>query len=66
MTADYMVTFTLTDASSEDSLLIARGLKMRYFRPSPEDLPTAKVGDVMLLRHVKVCLEPRAICLEHR
>lgn len=50
---DYQFTFTVVDGSSQ--LNNDFGLKVKFFRPSPEELPPIQSnGDIIILRNIKV------------
>lgn len=51
---EYMVTFSLADPAYMHHQTDTRGLMIRFFRPNINDIPLPQVGDVVVLRNVKV------------
>lgn len=52
---DYTVTFTLVDRAFKDYFPHGQGIDVRFFNTKGENLPPVSVGDVVLLRSIKVC-----------
>lgn len=51
--ADFMCTFSLLDADFFNAHG-ATGMKVKFFKPHEADTPRVKVGDVVVLRGIKV------------
>ena len=52
---DSLITFRLQDTRLRDAMYPDKGLKVRYFSPTLEGLPSIKAkGDIVLLRNVRV------------
>jgi len=52
--SDYMVTFSLADSAYMHQQPDMRGLMIRFFRPDINSIPLPQVGDLVVLRNVKV------------
>jgi len=50
-----MITFALADPAYVQQQADLRGLMVRFFHRDIESLPQPKVGDIVVLRDVKVC-----------
>jgi protection-of-telomeres protein 1 len=52
---DFVITFRLQDPSLRDAMYSGDGLKVRYFSPDIDGLPSIKAkGDIVLLRSIRV------------
>ena len=50
---DWQSTFDLSDFSTAESL--GRGFKVKVFRPQSEHPPVENLGDIVIMRSLKVC-----------
>lgn len=50
-----MITFALADPAYVQEQADLRGLMVRFFQRDLENLPQPKIGDIVVLRDVKVC-----------
>lgn len=62
--SDYMVTFSLADSAYIHQQADTRGLMIRFFRPDVKDIPLPQVGDVVVLRNVKVSTMAQSASLQ--
>jgi len=53
--SEYMITFALADPAYVRQQADLRGFMVRFFHRDIESLPQPKVGDIVVLRDVKVC-----------
>ena len=51
-----MLSFALVDPAFLIEHGHARGMRVRFFRPSREALPVVNIGDMVVLREIKVVL----------